>query len=73
MHTHAIALAYPSFHKKRGIGGFANHRFSPNCSVAKLTIGNRVWMGIFAKREMLRSMKNSRLTMKRVDHDGFVI
>ncbi|KAL4077501.1 hypothetical protein J3A83DRAFT_4356538 [Scleroderma citrinum] len=36
--------------KRGGIGRFANHSCSPNCYVAKWTIGTHVRMGIFAKR-----------------------
>ncbi|KDQ55897.1 hypothetical protein JAAARDRAFT_132908 [Jaapia argillacea MUCL 33604] len=38
--------------KRGGIGRFANHSCNPNCYVAKWTIGNRVRMGIFAKRNV---------------------
>lgn len=38
--------------KRGGIGRFANHSCSPNCYVAKWTIGNHVRMGIFAKRSI---------------------
>ncbi|KAI6009958.1 hypothetical protein EDC04DRAFT_837620 [Pisolithus marmoratus] len=36
--------------KRGGIGRFANHSCSPNCYVAKWTVGQHVRMGIFAKR-----------------------
>ncbi|TRM63284.1 hypothetical protein BD626DRAFT_592433 [Schizophyllum amplum] len=38
--------------KSGGIGRFANHSCSPNCYVAKWTVGDRVRMGIFAKRSI---------------------
>ena len=38
--------------KNGGIGRFANHSCNPNCYVAKWTIGTRVRMGIFAKRNI---------------------
>ncbi|KAF9784792.1 hypothetical protein BJ322DRAFT_1006948 [Thelephora terrestris] len=40
--------------KKGGIGRFANHSCNPNCYVAKWTIGDRVRMGIFSKRVILK-------------------
>ena len=38
--------------KSGGIGRFANHSCSPNCYVAKWTVGTHVRMGIFAKRDI---------------------
>lgn len=38
--------------KKGGIGRFANHSCNPNCYVAKWTVGTRVRMGIYAKRNI---------------------
>ena len=38
--------------KRGGIGRFANHSCAPNCYVAKWTVGERVRMGIFAKRRI---------------------
>ncbi|KAF8905611.1 hypothetical protein CPB85DRAFT_914875 [Mucidula mucida] len=38
--------------KNGGIGRFANHSCNPNCYVGKWTIGDRVRMGIFAKRNI---------------------
>ncbi|KAF8999768.1 hypothetical protein BDQ17DRAFT_1360339 [Cyathus striatus] len=38
--------------KSGGIGRFANHSCSPNCYVAKWTVGDYVRMGIFAKRNI---------------------
>ena len=38
--------------KNGGIGRFANHSCSPNCYVAKWTVGTHVRMGIFAKRDI---------------------
>lgn len=40
--------------KRGGIGRFANHSCSPNCYVAKWTIGKHVRMGIFSKRFIQR-------------------
>ncbi|KAG6331704.1 hypothetical protein ID866_7384 [Astraeus odoratus] len=40
--------------KRGGIGRFANHSCSPNCYVAKWTVGTHVRMGIFAKRFIQR-------------------
>ncbi|KAF8515699.1 hypothetical protein BU17DRAFT_51508 [Hysterangium stoloniferum] len=38
--------------KKGGIGRFANHSCNPNCFVAKWTVGKKVRMGIFSKRDI---------------------
>ena len=38
--------------KRGGIGRFANHSCNPNCYVAKWTVGAKVRMGIFAKRDV---------------------
>ncbi|EIN05933.1 hypothetical protein PUNSTDRAFT_54761 [Punctularia strigosozonata HHB-11173 SS5] len=38
--------------KRGGIGRFANHSCSPNCYVAKWTVGTHVRMGIFASRHI---------------------
>ena len=38
--------------KRGGIGRFANHSCNPNCYVAKWTVGAKVRMGIFAKRNI---------------------
>ncbi|KAG8989647.1 histone methyltransferase set2 [Tulasnella sp. 427] len=38
--------------KRGGIGRFANHSCNPNCYVAKWFVGNRIRMGIFAKRNI---------------------
>ncbi|KAF7420904.1 histone methyltransferase set2 [Pleurotus ostreatus] len=38
--------------KRGGIGRFANHSCSPNCYVAKWTVGSYVRMGIFASRDI---------------------
>ena len=56
--------------KRGGIGRFANHSCNPNCYVAKWTIGDRVRMGIFAKRAVL---KDEELTFNyNVDRYGWV-
>jgi len=56
--------------KKGGIGRFANHSCNPNCYVAKWTIGDRVRMGIFAKRAI---SKDEELTFNyNVDRYGLV-
>lgn len=38
--------------KKGGIGRFLNHSCNPNCFVAKWTVGNKMRMGIFTKRDI---------------------
>ncbi|KAK4052314.1 histone methyltransferase set2 [Microbotryomycetes sp. JL221] len=38
--------------KKGGKGRFLNHSCNPNCVVAKWTIGKKMHMGIFAKRDI---------------------
>lgn len=38
--------------KRGGRGRFANHSCDPNCYVAKWTVGAKVRMGIFAKRNI---------------------
>ncbi|KZV68615.1 hypothetical protein PENSPDRAFT_582159 [Peniophora sp. CONT] len=54
--------------KRGGIGRFANHSCAPNCYVAKWTVGDRVRMGIFAKR---RIQKDEELTFNyNVDRYG---
>ena len=54
--------------KRGGIGRFANHSCAPNCYVAKWTVGERVRMGIFAKR---RIQKDEELTFNyNVDRYG---
>ncbi|KAI0028737.1 hypothetical protein K488DRAFT_57880 [Vararia minispora EC-137] len=54
--------------KRGGIGRFANHSCSPNCYVAKWTVGDRVRMGIFAKRKI---QKHEELTFNyNVDRYG---
>ncbi|KAI0070968.1 hypothetical protein K474DRAFT_1712871 [Panus rudis PR-1116 ss-1] len=57
--------------KRGGIGRFANHSCNPNCYVAKWTVGDRVRMGIFASRKIL---KNEELTFNynvdRYGHDA---
>ncbi|TDL26882.1 hypothetical protein BD410DRAFT_782971 [Rickenella mellea] len=54
--------------KRGGIGRFANHSCSPNCYVAKWTVGKYVRMGIFAKRSI---QKDEELTFNyNVDRYG---
>ncbi|KAH8112060.1 hypothetical protein DFH11DRAFT_1512097 [Phellopilus nigrolimitatus] len=57
--------------KRGGIGRFANHSCNPNCYVAKWTVGNRVRMGIYAKRSI---KKDEELTFNynvdRYGHDA---
>lgn len=57
--------------KRGGIGRFANHSCSPNCYVAKWTVGKLVRMGIFAKRSI---QKDEELTFNynvdRYGHDA---
>ncbi|KAG8951043.1 histone methyltransferase set2 [Tulasnella sp. 424] len=38
--------------KRGGIGRFANHSCNPNSYVAKWFVGNRIRMGVFAKRDI---------------------
>lgn len=53
---------------RRRIGRFANHSCAPHCYVAKWTVGDRVRMGIFAKR---RVQKDEELTFNyNVDRYG---
>lgn len=57
--------------KRGGIGRFANHSCSPNCYVAKWTVGEHVRMGIFAHRNI---KKDEELTFNynvdRYGHDA---
>ncbi|KAJ2934753.1 hypothetical protein H1R20_g2333, partial [Candolleomyces eurysporus] len=54
--------------KSGGIGRFANHSCSPNCYVAKWTVGDQVRMGIFSKRDI---QKHEELTFNyNVDRYG---
>lgn len=54
--------------KRGGIGRFANHSCNPNCYVAKWFVGNRIRMGIFAKRAI---QKDEELTFNyNVDRYG---
>ncbi|PCH43100.1 SET domain-containing protein [Wolfiporia cocos MD-104 SS10] len=57
--------------KRGGIGRFANHSCSPNCYVAKWTVGQHVRMGIFANRNI---KKDEELTFNynvdRYGHDA---
>ncbi|KAL6308930.1 hypothetical protein BKA93DRAFT_724617 [Sparassis latifolia] len=57
--------------KRGGIGRFANHSCSPNCYVAKWTVGAHVRMGIFASRNI---KKDEELTFNynvdRYGHDA---
>ncbi|KAF8578887.1 SET domain-containing protein [Ramaria rubella] len=57
--------------KKGGIGRFANHSCNPNCYVAKWTVGKKVRMGIFSKRNI---KKDEELTFNynvdRYGHDA---
>jgi histone-lysine N-methyltransferase SETD2 len=38
--------------KKGGKGRFLNHSCNPNCQVAKWTVGKKMRMGIFTKRDV---------------------
>ncbi|GAA5985084.1 hypothetical protein JCM5350_000836 [Sporobolomyces pararoseus] len=40
--------------KKGGKGRFLNHSCNPNCQVAKWTVGKKMRMGIFTKRDILK-------------------
>ncbi|EJD05050.1 uncharacterized protein FOMMEDRAFT_105290 [Fomitiporia mediterranea MF3/22] len=57
--------------KRGGKGRFANHSCNPNCYVAKWTVGDRVRMGIYAKRNI---KKDEELTFNynvdRYGHDA---
>ncbi|KAK4048419.1 histone methyltransferase set2 [Microbotryomycetes sp. JL201] len=54
--------------KKGGKGRFLNHSCNPNCVVAKWTIGKKMHMGIFAKRDI---KQNEELTFNyNVDRYG---
>lgn len=54
--------------KKGGKGRFLNHSCNPNCQVAKWTVGKKMRMGIFSKREI---SKNEELTFNyNVDRYG---
>ncbi|GAA6060898.1 hypothetical protein JCM10212_000181 [Sporobolomyces blumeae] len=56
--------------KKGGKGRFLNHSCNPNCQVAKWTVGKKMRMGIFAKRDIA---KNEELTFNyNVDRYGHV-
>ncbi|GAA5930868.1 uncharacterized protein JCM15063_002482 [Sporobolomyces koalae] len=54
--------------KKGGKGRFLNHSCNPNCQVAKWTVGKKMRMGIFTKRDI---KKNEELTFNyNVDRYG---
>ncbi|TNY24055.1 histone-lysine N-methyltransferase, H3 lysine-36 specific [Rhodotorula diobovata] len=56
--------------KKGGKGRFLNHSCNPNCVVAKWTVGKKMRMGIFAKRDI---QKHEELTFNyNVDRYGHV-
>lgn len=50
--SHFFPIKFIDATKNGGIGRFANHSCSPNCYVAKWTVGTHVRMGIFAKRDI---------------------
>lgn len=55
--------------KRGGIGRFANHSCNPNSYVAKWFVGNRIRMGIFAKRDI---KKDEEITFNyNVDRYGY--
>lgn len=57
--------------KRGGKGRFLNHSCNPNCYVAKWTVGKKMRMGIFAKRDV---KANEELTFNyNVDRYGFVL
>ncbi|KAM0746946.1 hypothetical protein T439DRAFT_102783 [Meredithblackwellia eburnea MCA 4105] len=56
--------------KKGGLGRFLNHSCNPNCVVGKWTVGKKMRMGIFAKRDIV---KDEELTFNyNVDRYGHV-
>lgn len=55
--------------KRGGIGRFANHSCNPNSYVAKWFVGNRIRMGVFAKRDI---KKDEEITFNyNVDRYGY--
>ncbi|TFY70770.1 hypothetical protein EVG20_g2227 [Dentipellis fragilis] len=57
-HFYFMALQRDEFidaTKRGGIGRFMNHSCSPNCYVAKWSVGSHVRIGIFANRKILQN------------------
>lgn len=57
--------------KRGGKGRFLNHSCNPNCFVAKWTVGRKMRMGIFSKRNI---KKDEELTFNyNVDRYGYAL